>query len=167
MSTHPVTHSVTIDDPELEEHYRKYESDAHRANNDELLAELLLGDASYVRLFRFPKYSVPVDMLREHRVALRHAHELGLPRSKEAHRQRAEYFRDVSARLGKAWDELVDTCVQLYGDHGPLVSGVYRDHFPREAKDRLRFLTRGKQATQDASRLHDFLTKTRSPYFTW
>lgn len=40
--------------------------------------------------------------------------------------------------------------VPTFGDHGPLISGVVRDHFPDAIKDRLRFYARliGEQTDQ-------------------
>lgn len=43
--------------PELEAHFQHY---VKMGSTPEALAELILGDASYERKFRFPKRSVPV-----------------------------------------------------------------------------------------------------------
>lgn len=155
--------SVTIEPAEIESHYQQYV----RGGADEAsMAEVLLGDPSYVKRFRMPKYNGPVNMLREPNVAIRHMNELGIPGSKTAHRERASYFQDLRAALDTAWQDLVNRCVRMFGGGGPLISGVYRGHFPDAAKDRLRFLSHGATMATDAERLHHTLTKTRSPRFT-
>ena len=40
--------------------------------------------------------------------------------------------------------------LRMYGDHGPLISGCVRDHFPEEVKEHLRWLAK---ATADYSKL--------------
>jgi hypothetical protein len=167
MPTHPVTHTIMIDNPELEEHYRKYESVAGLMDEQEAMAEVLLGNASYVRRFKMPKYNGPVSMLREPKVAVRYMNQLGIPSSKTAHSDRATYMNALVRTLDQAWQKLVTECAEMFGDHGPTVSGVYRSHFPEGAKNRLRFLAHGMQMAAEAERLHDFLTKTRSPLFSW
>lgn len=148
--------------PELERHFEQYE----RLGGDlRAMAITLLGDETYVRQVKMPKWSSTVDMLREHKVAVRHGSSWGIPTSKDAHRQRAEYFAGVAETLQAAWDDLVERAVALFGDHGSLISGCYRDHFPPPVKNRLRFLAHGRTMAKDAERLHLYLSKTRSPLF--
>ncbi len=158
------SYAIKIGEPEIERHFEDY---VRKGSTEEAMAEILLGDPSYARRFRLPKHNGPVSMLREPLVAVRHAQELGIPGSKSAHSQRASYFQELFSVLDNAWQELVKQCVELFGKEGPLVSGIYRSHFPPDAKDRLRFLAHGMQMAAEARRLHDYLTKTRSPYFTW
>jgi len=148
---------------DLERHFRQY---ASGGESRELMADLLLGDDSYVERLPMPKYNGPVCMLTEPRVAVRYANKLGVSTSKHAHALREDYFRELATSLEVAWNDLVDRCVRLFGKPGPLVSGVYRSHFPDEAKDRLRFLAHGKVMAADAARLHHYLSTTRSPLFT-
>jgi len=151
-------------EPELERHYQQY---LHHGQSEKALAETLLGDRTYVERVRMPKYNGPVNMLREPRVAIQYAQQFSIPSSKSAHRQRADYFLELMATLHQAWNGLADRCIQLYGEDGPLVSGVYRDHFPEPAKNRLRFLAHGRAMANDAYKLHTYLTKTNSPYYRW
>jgi len=148
---------------EIEKHYQAY---WHRGTQ-EALAEVILGSDVYTRRFRMPKRNITVNMLMEPKVAIKYWHVLDLPTSKSAHAQRSEYFKGVADVLHTAYVEHIRRCEASYGDHGPLVSGVVRSHFPPEAKGRLRFLKDAYQMASDASKLHEALTKTRSPVFTW
>jgi len=152
-------------DDELERHYKQFRN---FSSGDELdaFASVLLGDLSYARRLHMPKYNNPVTILRVPQAAVRYAHQLGIPTSKSAHAQRADYFDELARRLDDAWQDLVTRCRSLFGDHGPLVSGIYRDHFPVQAQNRLRFLAHGKTMAGDAARLHRYLSKTRSPLFS-
>jgi hypothetical protein len=150
-------------EPELERHYQQYE---RLHGGEDALAKVLLGDTTYVERVSMPKHNGTTTILREPRAAVRHANRLGIPTSKDAHRQRAEYFEALATTLDGAWQELVSRCVELFGKHGPLVSGIYRDHFPPEAKARLRFLSHGHTMAVDAQRLHHHLATTRSPLFS-
>lgn len=139
---------------------------AYNRKRGSSMEEIVLGDASYSRRFHMPKYNGPVSMLQEPKVALRWWHELGLPTSKDAHRQRAEYFTTLYHEIGKTHNQLGTLACEVYGDHGPLVSGIIHNHFPVNVKDRLRFLSTAKNLTGDAARVHEYLAKTRSPIFT-
>lgn len=150
-------------EPELERHYQQYE----RLREGEVaLARVLLGDDSYVERVPMPKYNGTTTILREPRAAVRHANRLGIPTSKDAHRQRAEYFEALATTLDNAWQDLVRRCIDLFGNQGALVSGIYREHFPPEAQSRLRFLSHGHTMAKDAWRLHHYLATTRSPLFS-
>ncbi len=59
--------------------------------------------------------------------------------------QRAYHYRRAHYRL-TAWAEA------RFGSHGPLISGVVREHFPDPVKDALRRLARLETHTMDASR---------------
>ncbi len=151
-------------EPDLERAYERY---VRGGGTREAMAVALLGDSSYTQKFHMPKWNRTVDMLEDPQVAVRHMNELGIPGSKSAHRERATHFHDLKKLLDDTWQELVDLCVELTGKEGPLVSGIYRSHFPPPAKDRLRFLSHGTTMASDAERLHLALTKTRSPLFSW
>lgn len=57
-------------------------------------------------------------------------------------------FRDVVACFecclfyARAHDQLAAIALREYGDHGPLISGCVRAHFPEQVKDVLRFTAR-------------------------
>ena len=129
------------------------------------IAETVLGDTSYERKFKMPKWNILVSMLQEPKVAIRYGHTLGIPTSKDAHRQRAEYFTELYHELGTTHNQLGTLASEIYGDHGPLVSGIIHNHFPPDIKNRLRFLSDAKNLVGDAARLHEYLSKTRSPLF--
>lgn len=161
--TSPVNPPSMELEPEIERHFTAYRD---TGSTREAMALVLLGDETYVRRTRMPKWNVEVDMLREPKVAVRYNTSWGIPTSKSAHRQRAEYFDNIAFTLSQAWHDLVRRASNTYGEHGSLVSGVYRDHFPGEVKDRLRFLAHGQTMVADAVRLHTYLANTRSPLFS-
>jgi hypothetical protein len=149
-------------DAEMERIYQTYPD----RPSEEDAAAIILGDPSYGRRVKMPKWSMLVTMLQEPKVALRYWHSWGIPTSKEAHHQRAEYFEQLHGEYEDTYRDLVAYACDAYGDHGPLVSGVVHDHFPVHVKNRLRFLSRAKNLTSDARRLHEFLSRTRAPAFT-
>lgn len=51
----------------------------------------------------------------------------------------AGYFANA-AYYSRQWSKLVSDALKQYGDHGPQISGICRDHFPESLKDRLRTL---------------------------
>ena len=155
------TKEVTFDS-EMEEVYRRYLS---FKGSEIPIAEIILGDPAYGRRARMPKWNVEVTMLQEPRVALRYWHSWGIPTSREAHRQRAEYFGQLHAEYERTYQDLVNYALETYGSQGSLISGVVRDHFPVHVKNRLRFLATAKTMTSEARQLHAFLSKTRSPAF--
>ena len=129
------------------------------------LEEIVLGDAAYGRRFQMPKWNIQPTMLQEPKVAIRHAHELGIPTSKSAHRQRAEFFTAFYSDISRTYLDLANLAMQTYGKEGPQVSGIIRSHYPEDIKSRLRFLSAAENLARDAARLHEYLSKTRSPVF--
>jgi hypothetical protein len=153
-------------DYELEPMFQRYRNESSSADGGETcLANVVLGGSRYVVRFKMPKWNVPVSMLRDHKVAIRHAEELGIPFSKHAHVLRADFFRTRAAKFSREWNEVIELAVKLFGDQGSYVSGVYREHFPDEVKDRLRFLAHGGHMLGNAVILHRTLSTTRSPRF--
>jgi hypothetical protein len=153
---------VVFDD-EMETVYQAYKNrDPHNVS----VAEVVLGDPVYNQRVKMPKWNMPVTMLQEPKVAVRYAHSWGIPTSKEAHRQRAEFFKKLHAEYDRTYSDLVNYACKNYGDHGPLVSGIVHDHFPMWVKDRLRFLSTATNVSSDARQVHEFLSKTKSPSFT-
>lgn len=162
--------SLKIHDAELEKDFGKFERVKKKTkdHNPQLRAmvEVLLGDENYAKHFRMPGWNGTVNMLRDPKVAIRYHAELGVPTSKNAHHQRAETFHKLAEKLNRAWNNLVDRASKKFGKEGSLISAVYRDHFPPTVKDRLRFLAQGETVVKDAVRLHETLSKSRSPLFT-
>ena len=160
-------------EPELEQMFLECQRELDAANSgryrseerSQIMARHVLGDDIYDRQVRMPKYNNTVSMLREPKVAIRHALDWGIPTSKSAHAQKADFFADLASKMDAEWNATVSLAVEAYGDQGSLISGVYRDHFPDDVKQRLRFLAHGKNLAADAARLHDYLSKTRSPLF--
>jgi len=62
-----------------------------------------------------------------------------------------EHFRRACF-ASKLHGASVDQALALYGDHGPQVSGIWRDHFPEDVKDHLRALAREVTTEGDAAR---------------
>lgn len=155
-------------DPELEAMYREYkllESTRARGTSTPSLAIALLGDAMYAQPCKMPKWSIQPTILEEPKAALRYFHTLGISTSKAANAQRAEFFQNLAQELKVEAEEVAQFAYETYGEKGPLISGVLQDHFPQNIKDRLRFLNQGYTKVRDAVRLHEFLSKTRSPQF--
>ena len=161
-------------EPEFEELYQEY----HRQVADleykpyspgkspPIMARILLGDEQYEKRVRMPKWSVDVSMLMEPKVALRYGVSWGLiSTSKHGNELKADHFEDLALKLKDEWDDVVNLAAKQYGNHGSLISGVYRDHFPDDVKDRLRFLAHGAALASQAAHLHRYLSKTRSPQF--
>jgi len=51
--------------------------------------------------------------------------------------QTAAYHFERACRASRAHSDLSLHALERYGDHGPLISGCVRDHFPDEIKDKL------------------------------
>jgi hypothetical protein len=160
-------------EPELEQMFQDCQRELdeagsgpyHPEDHSRIMSLHVLGDDVYERQARMPGWNGTVSMLREPKVAIRHAVDWGIPTSKSAHAQKADFFNDLSQKMSREWDSTVKLAIRTYGKQGSLVSGVYRDHFPDDVKDRLRFLTHGSVMAIAAARLHEYLSKTRSPLF--
>ena len=161
-------------EPELEQMFSvcQRELDAarsgqyHPEDHAQIMARHVLGDDIYVRQAHMPKWNGTVSMLREPKVAIRHALDWGIPTSKSAHAQKADFFCDLARKMEDEWNATVNLAIEAYGNQGSLISGVYRDHFPEDVKQRLRFLNSGKNLAGAACALHEYLSKTRSPLFS-
>jgi len=163
-------------EPELEHLYQEYHRQVEGleykpyspGKSPEIMARILLGDEQYEKRVRMPKWNVDVSMLMEPKVALRHGISWGLiSPSKHGNELKVDHFEDLARKLKDEWDDVVSLAAKEYGDHGSLISGVYRDHFPDDVKDRLRFLasTAGASLASRAAHLHRYLSKTHSPQF--
>jgi hypothetical protein len=155
--------SHTFKDKQLEDLFKRY---SKKKDSSESLAEIVLGDARYEQRMKMPKWNGPVSMLMNPDVAVRHYHTLGVPTSKEAHRQRMEHFQALRDKFQAERERSIDIAEKAYGQHGALVSGAHRDHYPESVKNRLRFLAHSWSTLGDAVELHKKLWKTRSPSFS-
>ena len=58
--------------------------------------------------------------------------------TKEDHVREATHAARAADHLLKAYYAMVQDAEKAYGSHGPLISGIVRDHYPTEVKDTLR-----------------------------
>lgn len=136
------------------------------APDDDARALVLLGDPAYTRRFKMAGWNVPISAIRSPDVARKHYNALGFPTSKEAHRQRADYFQKLADELRIAHASFLREAEQKLGTDSALISGGFRDHWPANVKDRARFAARGYPLLEDAAQMHRQLSKSRSPAFT-
>jgi hypothetical protein len=155
---------LQYDDPEIEQMFKKSGSKGTLGEHDKTVAAIL-GDSMYSQRFKMPKWNRKVTVLDTPDVAIRHWNELGIPRSKNAHAQRADYFRDLRSRFEAEHQRLLNEGEQTYGKNGPLIAGGFREDWPSALKDRIRFVSYGLSLLSDATRLHEALSKSRSPVF--
>lgn len=111
----------------------------------------ILAPERYCAEYRVPKWSRVVTMAQVPEIMRAETRGQFM---KAEHARAAIAWLDVArdARIG--WQDAVYRALQQYGDHGPLISGIYRDHFPAEVKDELRTLARLQTFAEDASVAH-------------
>lgn len=63
-------------------------------------------------------------------------------------REAARWFESACA-YSREHDRLAAGCLRRFGDHGPLISGCVREHFPAAYKDKLRALARSVSEHSD------------------
>lgn len=148
-----------FEDAEIEQMFRRRGSDGDSAKI------AILGDPMYVRRFKMPKWNIKPSVLQDASVAIRHHNELGIPTSKHAHRLRVHHFLALRTRFEAEHQRLLGRAERAYGKQGPLIAAGLREHWPDDVKDRIRFVAQGSTTLGDAARLHDALSKTRSPAF--
>lgn len=156
--------SFTYDDAEIEQMFKKSGSKGTLGEHDKTVAAVL-GDPMYARQFKMPKWNRKVTVLDTPDVAIRHWNELGISRSKHAHALRADHYRDLRSRFQAEHQRLLHEGERIYGKNGPLIAGGFREDWPSALKDRIRFVSYGTSLLSDATRLHDALSKSRSPVF--
>jgi len=122
----------------------------------------VLGDPAYGELHKFPKWNRLVTVLDEPRLMRRVMPFAAM--SSEEHRQRAEDFARKAGEFLDRHAALVDEALAKYGDHGSLISGVIRDHFPDDVKDQLRYFAHGGSYLADASVAHHLASGARKPW---
>ena len=54
--------------------------------------------------------------------------------------RRAQAFYVTACRDSREHSRLAGEALRKYGDHGPNISGIVRDHFPQSVKEHLRVL---------------------------
>ncbi len=155
---------LKYDDPEIEQMFKKSGSKGTIGDHDKTVTAIL-GDPMYTKRFKMPKWNVKPTVLMAHEVAIKHWNELGIPRSKNAHAQRADYFRDLRSRFEAEHQRLISDGERAYGKNGSLIAGGFREDWPSALKDRIRFVAAGTSLLSDAARLHEALSKSRSPVF--
>jgi hypothetical protein len=148
--------------PATEELFDRFQA---AGGNPQALTSVVLDDPIYDRRGSIAGYSGGATMLQNPKVAVKYALAWGIPTSKSAHRQRAQYFRDLENVLEREYQHSINMSLNTFGRQGPLVSGIIRDHFPPEVKLRLRFLAHAIPKVNDAARCHEYLAKSRSPLF--
>lgn len=74
--------------------------------------------------------------------------------TKPQHVQAANEYATLSIVADGAWQALVSIARKTYGDHGALISGVYRDHFPDAIKTALRSYAHTSTHYADISGAH-------------
>jgi len=158
--------SFKYEDADIERMFKKSGSKGTIGDHDKTVIAIL-DDPMYVRRFKMPKWNIQPTVLTTPDVAIKHHNTLGLPTSKGAHQQRADYFRDLRGRFDDEHSRLIDEGERLYGKGGSLIAGGFRENWPPSLKDRIRFVSAGSGILADAIRLHEALTKTRSPAFHW
>ncbi len=148
--------------PKFESMYQAWQ----KAKDDDAKVLVLLSDPAYTRRFKLRGYNVALPAYRSPDVARKHYNELGFPTSKEAHRQRAAVFEALARELDAEHSRLHRLFEQSHGASGAFISGGFRDHWPEDAKNRMRFSARGSNILKDAAQVHAALAKSRSPAFT-
>jgi hypothetical protein len=161
---HATAATLKYEDPEIERMFKKSGSKGTIGEHDKTVAAVL-GDPMYAKKFKMPKWNIKVSVLNTPDVAIKHWNELGLPRSKHAHELRAEHFRDLRARFQAEHQRLLREGEAAHGENGPVIAGGFHEDWPSALKDRIRFVSYGSTLLGDAARLHEALSKSRSPVF--
>lgn len=119
----------------------------------------------YVERFRLPKWNAELTVLGYVQVPRGHVQRLFPEWTKADHREAAEIMALASDAALAEWNKLVADAVQRYGDgDGRLISGVYREHFPEETKEALRYLAHFANDATSASAFHHYATGSRTPW---
>jgi hypothetical protein len=152
---------------DFEKPFQEYQAMIDRGHEPRRsLAIAIFGEDTYVHTIKLRGYNGDVDMLREPKIAVRRALQWGIPTSKHAHALRAQGLDEVSRAMEEEYQHVIGAALKRYGDgDGRIISGIIRDHFPDDVKNRLRFLAHGLPMVKDAVHLHRYLAKTRSPLF--
>jgi hypothetical protein len=94
-------------------------------------------DERYFERHRFPKWNVEPNVLMEPRLMPRVFPEL----TKADHERLAYKFKNKGRKAEREYHDAVQHAIREYGERqGPLISGIYSEHFPEHVKDHLRSL---------------------------
>jgi hypothetical protein len=129
-------------------------------NYEEMVTQLL-GDAAYAERHKFPKWNIPVTVLKEPRL-MKRVHPF-YTMSKEVHAGRAAHFSAKAKKYSAEHKRVAAEAEKKHGWKGPLISGVLQEHWPENVKENLRFLGHGSQIYKDAARAHHAATGARNP----
>lgn len=155
---------LTIKDPDIAKMFKQSGSKGTLGEHDKTV-EAVLGDPMYHKHFKMPKWNRKATILDTPDVAIRHWNELGISRSKNAHAQRAEHFQGLRDQFKVEHNRLIREGERAYGENGSVIAGGFHDDWPDAIKDRIRFVSYGTTLLTDAARLHEALSKSRSPVF--
>ncbi len=120
----------------------------------------------YLERFRPPKYNSEVTVLvHPDSVPKAYREQLFPGWTKEDHRAAAQLMSVAAQAAESEWNKLVESSVRRHGNgDGRLISGIYREHFPEETKDTLRYLARFASDAGSASVFHHHATGARTPW---
>lgn len=122
-------------------------------------AEILRMRAGGIRVLSCDRYARPYYVAGRGTSALQSPGVLrteirGQAWTQAEHDAAARAWIEVAERLTRGWQSRVTFARAAFGDHGALVSGVDRDHYPGDVKDVLRELARARAFAEDASLAH-------------
>lgn len=107
----------------------------------------------YKRRFGMPKWNRTITVADDHRLFARLPEFAGWTRAEHLARATSQLSHAITCKL--QWRRQVETALQAFGDgSGVLISGIVRDHFPGEVKDRLRELAQRSTSLQDTAYAH-------------
>lgn len=127
------------------------------------LVETILGSASYHMRISMPGWNMLVNVLLEPKVMARLATFQSW--GPAAHLAQAESLITQHLAYERMYADAVGNALLAYGDHGVLVAGIVRAHFPELIKAQLRFLSTAKTVTLDAALAHWLATGRRKVTF--
>ena len=108
------------------------------------------GHPVYQTRQRVPKWTVPVSPAHVPKLLRRRLGHF----TKGQHEQHALEHQHRSEVAEDRWQQLVSAATRQYGRHGPLISGVVREHFPEALKRELRRLASAISEERDVAWAH-------------
>lgn len=128
-----------------------------------------LGDTDYIYRFKIRNHATPVTITQDIPKVYKTVKaklSSNWPQTRTEHQQRADFWAGAVERLSGEAKRLYALGELYIGGnlttHGAPLSGGYYPHWPQALKDRIRFAVEGRQAAQDALRLHQTILKQRS-----
>ena len=113
----------------------------------------LLAPGRYEERYRVPKWN---SRPRACDTSIAFRREIaGQAWTRDEHDRAAAWWHARAGEFAQGWIVCRDLALQAHGDgDGVLISGVYREHFPVDVKDRLRALAHARTAAEDYSLAH-------------